>query len=118
MAHDRLGKGCSHVAAIKVEAGVRLGYTSCTSQQCLWNETHTDKVNLYHIVKVLLFSTFRLNYLSFLALIFMDIKYIIFIFVCIPLSNKGVQVTFSSSKSSSNSVSTHGSSSNCLLAYR
>ena len=65
MAHDRLGEGCSHVAAImfKVEAGVRLGYTSCTSQQCSWNETHTDKVNLYHIVKVLLFSTFRMNHL-------------------------------------------------------
>ena len=43
----------------------------------------------------------------------------IFISVCVPLSNTGVQVTSSSSKSSSHSVSTHGSSSNCLLlAYR
>ena len=44
----RLG---SHVAVIifKVEAGVRLGYTSCTSQQCSWNKTH--KVNLYHNCK-------------------------------------------------------------------
>ena len=34
--HDRLGEGFSHVAVImfKVEAGVRLGYTSCTSHQC------------------------------------------------------------------------------------
>ena len=62
---DRLGEGCFHVAVImfKVEAGVRLGCTSCTSQQCSWNETHTDKVNLYIIVKILLFSTFRLNHL-------------------------------------------------------
>ena len=54
-----------HVSVIifKVEARVRLGYTSSTSQQCSWNETHTDKVNLYYIVKVLLFSTFRLNYI-------------------------------------------------------
>ena len=51
MTHDKLGEGCSHVAAImfKVEAAVRLGYTSCTSQQCSLNEMHTDKVNLYHI---------------------------------------------------------------------
>ena len=50
---DRLGEGCSHVAVImfKVEAGVRLGYTSCTSEQCSWNETHTDKVNLCHNCK-------------------------------------------------------------------
>ena len=47
---DRLGEGCFHVPVImfNVEAGVRLGYTSCTSQQCSWNETHTIKVNLYH----------------------------------------------------------------------
>ena len=50
---DRLGGGCSHVVVImfKVEAGVRLGYTSCISHQCSWNETHTDKVNLYHNCK-------------------------------------------------------------------
>ena len=42
----------------KVEAGVRLGYTSCTSQQCSWNETHTDKVNLYHNCKNIIILQF------------------------------------------------------------
>ena len=42
----RLGKGCSHVAAVlfKVECAVRLGYTSSTSQLCAWNQDHCTQV--------------------------------------------------------------------------
>ena len=43
-----LGEGCSHVAALmfKVECGVRLGYTSSTSQVCKWYSTFTSKVSV------------------------------------------------------------------------
>ena len=43
-----LGEGCSHFAALmfKVECGVRLGYTSSTSQVCKWNSTFTLKVSV------------------------------------------------------------------------
>ena len=41
-----LGEGCSHVAAtlFKIEAAVRNGYTSCTSNLCRWNQVFTKKV--------------------------------------------------------------------------
>ena len=45
-----LGETCSHVAALlfKVEAYVRLGYTSvsCTSKPCTWNQTFSKKVHV------------------------------------------------------------------------
>ena len=43
---DRLGEGCSHVAAVlfKVEAAVRNGYTVATSSLCRWNQVFTKKV--------------------------------------------------------------------------
>ena len=44
----RLGESCSHVAALlfKVEAAVRLGYTSraCTELPCYWNNDFVKKV--------------------------------------------------------------------------
>ena len=45
----RLGETCSHIAAMlfKLEAAVRLGYTSssCTSEACQWNATFLKNVN-------------------------------------------------------------------------
>ena len=44
----RMGESCSHVGALlfKVEAAVRLGYTSvaCTSQPCKWNNDFVNKI--------------------------------------------------------------------------
>ena len=46
--YTRLGEVCFHVAAVlfKVEAVVRLGYTSvvCTSRPCEWNQAFSKKV--------------------------------------------------------------------------
>ena len=41
-----LGEGCSHSAAIlfKIEAAVRNGYTSVTSNMCRWNQVFSSKV--------------------------------------------------------------------------
>ena len=44
----RLGKVCSHVAALlfKIEAACKLGYAkpSCTSLPCEWNKSFVDNV--------------------------------------------------------------------------
>ena len=39
-------EGCSHVGAVlfKVEAAVRNGYTSVTSNACQWNQVFSKKV--------------------------------------------------------------------------
>ena len=41
-----LEEGCSHVGAVlfKVEAAVRNGYTSVTSNACQWNQVFSKKV--------------------------------------------------------------------------
>ena len=41
-----LGEGCSRVGAVlfKVEAAVRNGYTSVTSNACQWNQVFSKKV--------------------------------------------------------------------------
>ena len=45
--YDSLGEGCSHSAAVlfKVEAAIRSGYTSVTSNLCGWNQIFSDKVS-------------------------------------------------------------------------
>ena len=49
--HCSLGEGCSHVAAIlfKVEAAVRNGHTTTTSNACQWNQVFTTKVCMYTV---------------------------------------------------------------------
>ena len=49
MVTDRLGDGCSHVAASlsKVEPAVRNGYTAATSSLCQWNQIFTKKVSYF-----------------------------------------------------------------------
>ena len=51
----RLGEVCSHIAAIlfKVEACVRLGYTSvaCTSRPCEWNQAFLKKVCTFYLTR-------------------------------------------------------------------
>ena len=49
MYYYRLGESCSHIGALlfKLEAAVRLGYTSstCTDVPCAWNQCFVRKVN-------------------------------------------------------------------------
>lgn len=51
-----LGESCSHVAALlfKIEAAVRLGYTSmaCTEMPCEWNNHFVKKVNCQPISRI------------------------------------------------------------------
>jgi len=48
---SRLGERCSHVATVlfKIEAAVRNGYTSATSNSCQWNQVYSTKVRLCHV---------------------------------------------------------------------
>jgi len=48
---SRLGERCSHVATVlfKIEAAVRNGYTSATSNSCQWNQVFSTKVRLCHV---------------------------------------------------------------------
>ena len=63
--HHSLGEGCSHVAAVlfKVEAAVRNGYTSVTSNTCQWNQAFSKKVLILLVLIIIrkqyyvLFST-------------------------------------------------------------
>ena len=56
-----MGESCSHIGALlfKVEAAVRLGYTSvaCTSQPCKWNSDFVKKIHGEKIQNIQFYKT-------------------------------------------------------------
>ncbi|XP_013411941.1 uncharacterized protein LOC106174794 [Lingula anatina] len=55
-----LGESCSHVGALlyKIEAAVRLGYTTsaCTDEPCVWNECFVKNVEPAPIAEINFYS--------------------------------------------------------------